>query len=34
MMCLSHKFAANRSGDDRCSIELEISAIGVVPSGS
>ena len=29
-MCLSHKFAANRSRDDRCSIELEIAAIGVV----
>ena len=26
-LCLSHKFAANRSGDDRCSIELEIAAM-------
>ena len=32
-LCLSHKFAANRSGDDRYGIELTISAIGVVPSG-
>ena len=33
LLCLSHKFAANRSRDDRCSNELEIAANGVVPSG-
>ena len=33
MMCLYHKFAANRSRDDRCSNEMEIAAIGVIPSG-
>ena len=32
-LCLSHKFAANRSGDDRYGIELEIAAIDVIPSG-
>ena len=32
-LCLSHKFAANRRGDDRYGIELTIAAIGVVPSG-
>ena len=31
--CLSHKFAANCSGDDRYGIELEIAAIDVIPSG-
>ena len=33
IMCLSHKFVANRSGDDRCGIELSISANGVIRPG-